>query len=116
MNNFLIYLAESGISLSLFFAVYWFLLRKDTFFSFNRFFLLLSIPISLLIPFLDFSFLGIHLFKFHSASGNLSGFEQVTSEQIQSFDLLDFLLFVYLQGVIFLTIRFFYQIFKNCFL
>ncbi len=116
MTDFFIYLAETGISLSLFFAVYWFFLRKQTFFSFNRFFLLISIPISLFIPFLDFSFLGINIFSFQSTSGGLSGFDTVAKNQVSSFSLLNIFIAIYLLGVIFLATRFVYQLFKLLFL
>jgi hypothetical protein len=52
MNNTALYLIESGICLALFYIVYRAFLKKETFFSINRFFLLLSIPISFFIPLL----------------------------------------------------------------
>ena len=116
MDNFLIYLAESGISLFLFFSVYWFFLRKDTFFSFNRSFLLLSVPISLLIPFLDLSFLGINFTIFQSHQISTTGFEATTSDPESTFGLKEFFMLIYVQGIVFLTIRFLYQIFKLVFL
>lgn len=60
MNNILIYLVQSGISLALLYSIYWFLMRKDTFFSLNRFYLILSVFLSFTLPLLkpSFSFLG----------------------------------------------------------
>ncbi len=54
MNTLPIYLAESSISLVLFYAVYWFFLRKETFFRVNRFYLLLMVLFSLCIPLIPF--------------------------------------------------------------
>ncbi len=55
MEAFLIYLFKSSILLSIFYAGYYFLLRKDTFFTINRHYLLVGIILSLLLPFLEFT-------------------------------------------------------------
>ena len=52
MISFVNYLPESGISLSLFALVYFLFLRRETFFSINRWFLLGSIGFSALLPLL----------------------------------------------------------------
>jgi hypothetical protein len=48
------YLLESSIGLALFYALYYFLLRRETFFQFNRVYLLLMPAVSLTIPLLHF--------------------------------------------------------------
>ncbi len=53
MQELIIHLAKSAGLLSLFYAGYFFLLRKDTAFRSNRFFLLAGIMTSLLLPFLE---------------------------------------------------------------
>ncbi len=55
MESFITYLVKSSIILSLFYLVYFFLLRKDTFFTVNRHFLLVGMLSSLLLPFLEFT-------------------------------------------------------------
>ncbi|KAA1245798.1 M56 family metallopeptidase [Aquimarina sp. RZ0] len=55
MEAFLMYLLKSSAVLILFYLVYFFLLRKDTFFKANRNFLLLGILCSLALPFLRFT-------------------------------------------------------------
>ncbi|RMA57856.1 M56 family metallopeptidase [Ulvibacter antarcticus] len=50
----LIYLGKSAFVLALFYLIYVFLLRKETFFNSNRHFLLIGIPIALIIPFVEF--------------------------------------------------------------
>ncbi|MEI8112076.1 MAG: M56 family metallopeptidase [Bacteroidia bacterium] len=56
MSNFINYLVESGISLSLFALVYFLFLRRETFFSINRWFLLISVGFSALLPLLHIPF------------------------------------------------------------
>lgn len=57
MSRLLLYLFESGLCLSLLYLVYLLFLRKETFFRFNRLYLLSSMGISLLIPLVHFSFM-----------------------------------------------------------
>lgn len=54
MNNMVNFILESGISLSVFAIIYMLLLRKETFFKLNRFFLLSSVLFSVVLPFLHF--------------------------------------------------------------
>lgn len=50
------YLVESSVCFILFYAVYYFFLRNDTFFQRNRFYLLLSTLIAMTIPLMEFNF------------------------------------------------------------
>lgn len=50
------YLIESSVCLTLFYTIYYFFLRNDTFFQRNRFYLLLSSLIAMVIPLLEFDF------------------------------------------------------------
>jgi len=56
MTSFVNYLLESGISLSLFALGYFLFLRRETFFSVNRWFLLVSIGFSAFLPLLHIPF------------------------------------------------------------
>lgn len=47
------YIIKSSVSLLLLFGLYWFLLRKEKLFVFNRFFLVASVVFSLLVPFIS---------------------------------------------------------------
>lgn len=49
------FIIKSGICMVLFFGLYWFLLRKEKLFIFNRYFLIFSILFSLTVPFISFS-------------------------------------------------------------
>jgi TonB family protein len=57
MDELFLYLLKSGISLTMLYAVYWFLLRKETFFRLNRFFLVSAALFSAVFPILDFNWL-----------------------------------------------------------
>ncbi|MBK3519076.1 hypothetical protein [Carboxylicivirga marina] len=50
MTSFLIYLFESGLCLSLFYTGYILLFRKETYFTFNRIYLVASMVLALLLP------------------------------------------------------------------
>ncbi len=54
MNTLLIYLLQASVSLALLFSVYWIFLRKETFFTLNRWYLLSIGALSLLIPLIPF--------------------------------------------------------------
>lgn len=56
MISFVNYLFESGISLSLFALVYFLFLRRETFFNVNRWFLLVSVGFSAILPILHIPF------------------------------------------------------------
>ena len=49
-----LYLFESTVCLSVFYFVYWFFLRRDTFFRMNRLYLLAMVLFSMLVPLLPF--------------------------------------------------------------
>ena len=55
MEVFLIYLFKASVLVTLFYGVYFLLLRKDTFFVVNRYFLILGIISSILLPLLEFT-------------------------------------------------------------
>jgi len=54
MNSMVNFILESGISLAVFAIIYIWLLRKETFFKMNRFFLIGSVLFSVVLPFLRF--------------------------------------------------------------
>ncbi|MBL7113502.1 MAG: TonB family protein [Bacteroidales bacterium] len=55
MNEWIMYLVKSGLALWLFYGIYWLFLRKETYFSVNRFVLLGSVVLSFLLPLVPFS-------------------------------------------------------------
>lgn len=58
MNSLLLYLLESSVLLAVLYGLYLLLLRKETFFSFNRFFLIAILVFSVLFPLLNFDVSG----------------------------------------------------------
>lgn len=54
MNNLILFVYESGICLAALFCIYWIFLRKETYFQFNRLYLLGTIVFSCFIPFGNF--------------------------------------------------------------
>ena len=54
MDKLLLYAYGSGISMAVFYGLYWIFFRKETFFRFNRFYLLGTILFSCLVPFVFF--------------------------------------------------------------
>ncbi len=57
MTHFVIYLFESGLCLSLLYLAYWLFLRKETYFNFNRLFLVGSISLALALPLFHLNFM-----------------------------------------------------------
>lgn len=75
MNNFVNYIIESGISLGLLSLVYFLFLRKETFFSSNRFYLLFSVLFSAVLPI-------IHLKILPGTALNIEGVKQGTGTNL----------------------------------
>jgi hypothetical protein len=57
MARFVIYLFESGLCLGFLYLAYWLFLRKETYFHFNRFFLVGSILLALTMPAVHLNFM-----------------------------------------------------------
>ena len=112
MSNFIVYLVQSSALLAVLYSVYWLFLRKDTFFHVNRFYLLSSLGLSLVIPLLD-----IHII----AGGPVSPvmimldpvlissekIEKVASEHLSWFEIAGV---VYLTGVFIFSLRLMIQL------
>lgn len=56
MEELIIYLLKSGLITAVFFGIYWLFLKNETFYRFNRHFLLTGIIASLLLPFIKYSY------------------------------------------------------------
>ncbi|MDL2223472.1 hypothetical protein LJB98_05175 [Bacteroidales bacterium OttesenSCG-928-M11] len=56
MNIILLYLLKSGLWLLIFGIIYWLFLRKETFFRFNRLFLLTGLIASMIFPLLQYNY------------------------------------------------------------
>jgi TonB family protein len=56
INDLIVFIYESGISLAILYAMYWLFLRKETYFRFNRFYLLSSVIVACILPLLSLGF------------------------------------------------------------
>lgn len=53
LNNFIVFIYESGICLAVLFAIYWLFLKRETYFRFNRFYLLSIVVVAFALPLLN---------------------------------------------------------------
>ena len=102
MSDSLQYLLESGACLAIFYLIYWAFLKKETFFKFNRFFLMLSIPLSFVIPQLNITspIRTSAVFEEAYMAGPIAG------AQGPLLSISDILWFVFLFGAAFFLLRF----------
>lgn len=119
MSSFINYLVESGISLSLFALVYFLFLRRETFFSVNRWFLLISIGFSALLPLLHIPFYAsqpimlpevtvtpyVNLLSVITVYGNELSY--VTEHLVLNYSVIGY---IYLLGMVYFAGMFFFQI------
>src|SRR6056297_876726 len=111
------YLFEAAIIISCFYVFYELLMKRDTWFGFNRFFLLFGIIFSLSVPLLDFS-ASVNLvdsknqFEFNEYLyiGNaVSNLKEQTIESVSHFN---YIFFIYLLITGLYLLRFVYQFYK----
>jgi beta-lactamase regulating signal transducer with metallopeptidase domain len=109
------YIFKSSLSLIILFGLYWFLLRKQKLFVFNRYFLVLSVVFSLIIPFIsipvDFQVTPRLEYAF-PASGNMipeiskvDNNQQYTEIRPSAIDISAILLTIYVSGVLLFLFR-----------
>jgi hypothetical protein len=108
MSSFLLYLAESGVCLGLFYLIYRAFLSRETFFSTNRFFLIFSIPLSFLIPLIDIA----SPFRTIMTAPPQSYYPALSPIQSDPVGIAEILFFIYLLGVGFFLFRLGYKIFQ----
>jgi hypothetical protein len=107
MKVFEIYLLKSMIALSLLYCFYWFVLRNETYYSWNRLFLLLTLIVSFLFPMFRFSIqnipteINIKLLDPVAVSGYLN-----TVKTSNSVETLSILSIIYISGAVFFCLRF----------
>jgi hypothetical protein len=106
MNNYLLYLVESGICIGFFYLVYWIFLKKETFFAINRLFLLLSIPLSFLLPLINIA----SPFLTHPSIEQQHAFTPISAIQTSSFGFTEIVWIIYFLGLAFFLVRFGYKI------
>ncbi len=112
MDTLFRYLLQSAISVTVLYIIYASFLRKDTFFSVNRFFLLGAIIFSLLLPLSGFNFLlkaPDTTYSYLLQTITITP-EKVNETVIQNLSVFQVMLVIYLTGVLIFSVRFIYQI------
>ncbi|HCT30849.1 MAG TPA: hypothetical protein DIW31_08965 [Bacteroidales bacterium] len=97
------YLLKSAAAISVFYSLYWLLLRNETYFKLNRAYLILSIAISMLAPLLKFN-----IFERTSNSiGNIIQPIVITTKGViaSNNNSLSILSIIYISGVVFFTLH-----------
>jgi len=112
MNEFGIFLFESGISLSVLYVFYWFLLRKETWFSLNRIILISTLLLALVIPFIRITFSGsteqdsiIYAINRLIMDPLVVTRETIYAKIYQTISLIHVIYFIYFTGVIFFSLK-----------
>jgi len=118
MNSFLFYLVESSVCLAIFYMVYWFLLRRDTFFLINRMYLLFVSILSMMIPLIPFRMIPGE--AIYSAAILLdpvlitpAKIEHYANQHLQWSEIA---FLIYITGVIIFLFRFLFQLFQLFFI
>ncbi|MBG0858310.1 MAG: TonB family protein [Bacteroidales bacterium] len=109
------YILKSSLSLIILFGLYWFLLRKEKLFVFNRYFLVLSVIFSLTVPFIsipvNFQVTPLLENAVPVSVNNIPGISDVNitrqylEMQASQIDISEILLALYITGVIIFLIR-----------
>jgi TonB family protein len=112
MNSLILYLAEAGGSLLVFYLVYWLFLRRDTFFMMNRFYLLGMVLFSVLVPLLPLRLLPVAgipdvIVMLEPVLISPEKIENIVAGNLQWIEIASV---VYLTGVVIFTLRFFVQL------
>ena len=112
MNNLIPVLLQSSVSIAILFAIYYFFMKRDTFFMTNRWYLVSSLIISILIPFIDFSILlpareQIYMVLLEPVIISPEGLQASVEENLTIFQIF---MSIYLTGVCIFTLRFLYQL------
>ena len=111
MNELSLYLIKSAIGLIVLYAFYWCFLKQETFFLLNRFYLLLSLLASFIIPLLNLSF-GVEA-KGYLTNGLLAPLTitaNASKPDYQAISVFDVVQTTYLVGVGFFLGRFLWQL------
>ncbi|MNK08366.1 Regulatory protein BlaR1 [compost metagenome] len=116
MENFFIYLAKASGLIALFFIAYYILIKKETFFSTNRWFLLAGLFTSAFLPLLVYTKIvwidPSPPIKMLSFSPSMQLAESIQEEPVFEINWMYVAVGLYLLGVLFFMIRFLIDLFK----
>lgn len=107
MEAFELYLLKSTVALSFLFVFYWLVLRKETFHSLNRIFLLGTLLISGLCPLISFSLQNISTGTFYTLIDPIVVQAQAMANPVSKIaPSLSILSIIYISGAVFFSLRF----------
>lgn len=116
------YLLESSFCLVVFYIFYYFFLKKETYFQFNRFYLISSAFLSLLIPIINVDFHSASNFAgatqlypiLHQVNDIQIGIQQTIAQEsnILHISMADLINWVYMAGFFFMSLKLFSGLFK----
>ncbi len=117
MSLFFNYIIESTISLSVLYIFYELFLKKDTWFRFNRYYLLFGLVFSFVLPLLDFSTSSLvvnseNQFEFNNITNLGTTISSIEENTIRSFPKINYLMLMYIIIGSFYLVRFLFQLFK----
>ena len=117
MGTYELYLLKSATALALLFLFYWFLLRNETYYSWNRLFLLCSLILSFLFPMFSFSIQHIspEIFAKVVDPVIINGY-LTPGKSSGIFDSISILSVIYISGAVFFCLRLFLSLAKMHFL
>lgn len=112
MKELILYLLQSSVCLAVLYGVFWIFLRNDTFFHINRWYLVLTALLSLLIPVFPWRFSGLQdsvswivfLDPVIITPGKI---ESIASRHLQWFEIAGV---VYVTGTVLFLLRFIFQV------
>ena len=112
MGELLTHILQTTISIIILYAIYWVFLKKDTFFSLNRFYLLGALAFSVVIPFFKINF---GLTETNATFVVFLETIQISADKIersffQNMDVYETILIVYITGASLFLIRLFFQL------
>lgn len=117
METFSLYLLKSVISLSVLYCFYWLVLRNETYYSWNRLFLMVSLVLSSLFSMFNFSIQSTSSDTFVNTLNPVTIHGYLSSnEPITLFDSLSVLSIIYISGAVFFCLRFLLSLAKLHFL
>lgn len=105
IENLLVYTVESGIILFVFYLFYFYLLKNDTTFQFNRFYLLISQSLAVLLPLVAIPAVTIpgaashNTFYFQLPSVEVSSL--INNSYDSSYGLVGIIIIIYIAGIVF---------------
>jgi murein DD-endopeptidase MepM/ murein hydrolase activator NlpD len=117
MISFLTYIVETSISVSVFYIFYELFLKRDTWFRFNRYYLLFGIIFSFILPLLDFSASSVlvnsqNQFEFNEYIQISSSINSFKEQTVETNSYSNYIMLFYLTIGCLFFVRIIYQLIK----